>query len=89
MVVWCPPCSVVSSLQRVGIFGEWREVFHEFQPMYVPMENSLRITPHFAFQNMVHARDASKWVLDPDFSCAAMAPHMWHLDFKCPSKVAA
>ena len=26
---------VVSSLQRVGIFGEWREVFHGFQPMYV------------------------------------------------------
>ena len=26
---------VMSSLQRVGIFGEWREVFHGFQPMYV------------------------------------------------------
>ena len=31
---------------------------------------------------------ASKW-LPPDFSCAAMAAHMWRVDFKCPSKVAA
>ena len=86
MAVWCPPCSVLASLES-GV-----KSFTDSSPcmcMAVHVENSLRIAPRLAFQNMVRARDASKWVPPPDFSSAAMAPHMWRLNFKCPSKVAA